>query len=107
MSSKILLASLVLLGAISPALAQEADLILLDFTFSPQSLDPGGHPTKVTYDFGNFGPDDIDADSVVSEMFLSRNAIFGDSDDVRIWQSEQFFGFFPAGSHLPVTLSPA
>ncbi len=90
-------AALVFLGVVWHAPAQEADLAILDFTFSPQSIDAGGHPTNMTYSFGNAGPDDIDADSAVSKLVLSRNSILGDADDVRIWEREQFFGLLAAG----------
>src|SRR5437667_2671371 len=101
------LAMLLLLAAVRPSSAQEADLVALDVTFSPQSINAGAHPTSVTYSYGNAGPDDIELDSVVSELFLSRNSIFGDADDIRIWQSEQFFNFFAAGDALTFTLNSA
>src|SRR5438093_4812014 len=86
------LAALISLGAVRPGSAQEADLVVLDFTFSPQSINAGAHPTSVSYSYGNAGPDDIDADSVVEEVFLSRNRTLGDADDIRIWHNERFFG---------------
>ena len=95
------------LGAGQSSSAEEADLVALELQFSPGTLDPSAHPTTVTYQFGNYGPDDLLADDVVTELFLSRNTVLGDADDVRIWWSEDFVYYLEAGYAMEVPLDAA
>lgn len=61
-----------------------ADLEVSDVILLPTTLEVGGHPGAVGLQLMNWGPNDMTTPNtrVILDFYLSRNATFGDSDDL-------------------------
>jgi GH24 family phage-related lysozyme (muramidase) len=53
-------------------------------SFSPNRIDAGAHPTAVSYTITNYGPADLNASPIVVSLYLSKDAVFGNADDIAI-----------------------
>jgi hypothetical protein len=68
----------------------KADLQAVAFSsMSPNPIAPGGHPQGITFSFANHGPERFDA--ITYKLYLSRNTVFGDADDLLIGQYDENF----------------
>jgi hypothetical protein len=83
-----------------------ADLAASDFAFLPETIDAGANPTDVLFRVTNNGPADLTAPNtrVNSAIFISRNSIFGDGDDIQIGMNSSDYTL-ASDSYTDVTLS--
>jgi hypothetical protein len=58
-----------------------ARLAANSLTWVPPTMQTGQHPNSVTFNWHNFGPNNLDNGPVKACFYLSRNAVYGDSDD--------------------------
>jgi hypothetical protein len=94
-------------GAIT-VINPNADLAVTKFSFSPQTIDAGAHPDTVLFRLTNNGPTDLAVpNSLVDGVFyISRNPVFGDSDDIQIGYISSDYSL-ASGSFTDVIFSPA
>lgn len=86
----------------------DSDIAVLTFDrIEPVRLARGSHPTSLEFAIRNFGPASLESvnavpqrtSKVVLKVWLSRNQVFGDSDDVLFGQRELAIAL-PAGESL-------
>ena len=88
---------------VTPATSQnQADLTVSDLVFAPTSIQPGAHPTSVTYTVTNNGPAALTGSATPYgyTYYLSRNSTMGDSDDINIGSASSSLEL-PAGTSDP------
>ncbi len=88
--------------------ASYANLSVSNFTFSPQTFYAGTHPATVSFRLTNNGPSSLSYPNsrVSNVIYLSRNDIFGDSDDIQIGTNSNDYAL-ASSSYLDITLSSA
>ena len=69
-----------------PIKAASADVGVFFNSFFPSFLKPGDHPSHIAFYIYNDGFDAVSV-NVTLEIFLSRNSVFGDADDVKVGKS--------------------
>jgi hypothetical protein len=83
-----------------------ADLGVTNFTFLPEAIETGAHPTSVAFRVTNDGPHDLEGSNQAFRLdfYLSRNEEFGDGDDIMIGEADASWAV-AAGSHQSLRLT--
>lgn len=96
-------------SGVSQTHAANADLGLFSFEdIKPTTFKPGEHPSSLKWGVDNFGPSSVGSSffqaDVIYTMYLSRNSVFGDADDL-FMGSRTRTAYYPAGASVLTTVT--